>query len=354
MPRQTCVCLFSGIGGMGMMLPVRVLLRVERDPYARMVLEARMAEGMLDQTPIHDDICTLDKVPPHDMMIAGFPCQDISTAGKGAGFEGKKSILFYQVARLVEQSRPPTVMLENVANLLNMPGVWQPVLTEMSRLGYDIYWTLVCAGQAGAPQKRARWFCYCVKRRDVGDVHMTFDGDKMHKDGACLRGVCRQVEGHGLPMYKLARPLVFRALEGVPCRGKVLAHDVVRYRWCTPRANGGNNACNNMTYRSIRDISSQLRFEVGTKERHMHYNPDWVDWLMGLPAGWTDVARETTQPFEGWRHEPCKRMAPQRPHHYADRARCLGNMCVPHTAKIAYDVLKARAGVKIQEEKQSI
>lgn len=349
-----CLCCFSGIGGMGMLLPVRHVMMVERDPYARMVLEARMAEGMLDKVPIHDDIRTLTEPPPHDILIAGFPCQDLSIAGGKAGFGGKKSVLFYEVARLAQIARPKYVFLENVQNIINMTTVWQSVLREMSRLGYDMYWTLMAAGHAGAPQKRMRWFCYCVRRRELGEVEMTYGREKMPKNGQCIQGICSEVDGHELPMTKLARPLIFRALEGVPCRSKVCERDVERYRWCTPRASGGNSATRNMTSRGIRDIASQLRFEVNTKERHMHHNPDWVDWLMGLPVGWTDVQRERTENFPGWKREPCKRMSARRPHHYTERCRCLGNMCVPQTARLAYDVLTRRVGVKIQEEKQSI
>ena len=183
---------------------------------------------------------------------------------------------------------------------------------------------------------------------------MFFGTEKMPKDGQCIQGLCSEVEGHGMPLCKLARPLTFRALEGIPCRGKVLTHDVVRYRWCTPRASGGNSATRNMTSRGIRDIASQLRFEVNTKGRYMHHNPDWLDWLMGLPVGWTDVQRERTEDFPGWKHEPCERMSAKRPPHYTDRCRCLGNMCVPQSARCAYDVLTKRVGVKIQEEKESI
>ena len=339
---------------MGMMLPVHHVMMVEMDPYARMVLEARMAEGMLDKVPIHDDIRTLTEPPPHDILIAGFPCTDVSSAGKKAGFGGKKSVLFYEVARLAQTARPKYVFLENVQHITNMTGVWQPVMQEMSRLGYDMHWTMVAAGHAGSPQKRMRWFCYCVRQRDMGEIEMTFGGDKMPRDGQCLQGVCTQVPGHELPMYKLAHPLVFRALEGVKCRGKIHKGEVIRYRWVTPRAVGGNSATRNMTNRGIKDIASQLRFEIKTKERHMHINPNWTDWLMGLPVGWTDATRERTDSFTGWKEEPCKRMSATLPHHYRDRCKCLGNMCVPHTAKIAYDVLTRRASVKIQEEKQSI
>ena len=339
---------------MGMRLPVEHVMMVERDPFARMVLKARMREGKLEHVPIHDDIRTLTDIPPHDILIAGFPCQDVSNAGKKAGFEGKKSVLFYEVARIVGNARPPLVMLENVHNILNMKKVWQPVLQEMSRLGYDMFWTLIAAGQVGAPQKRVRWFCLCVKTRAEGDVPMVFGTDRMPKDGKCVGGVCHEVPGHELPMQKLAFPLIFRALEDVPCKGKILRQDVVRYRWNTPRASGGNSATRNMTYRSIRDLSSQLRFEINTKGRHMHQNPEWVEWLMGLPLGWTDVTRADTKPFPGWETEPCKRMAKTRPLHYADRCRCLGNMCVPQSAKVAFDVLTERAGVKIHEEKESI
>lgn len=339
---------------MGLRLPVQHVMMVEKDPFARMVLKARMREGKLENVPIHDDIRTLTDPPPHDILIAGIPCQDVSNAGKKAGFTGKRTVLFYEMSRIARKARPPLVFLENVQHIVNMQGVWQPILAEMSQLGYDMMWTVVAAGQVGAPQKRARWFCLCVQTREEGEVPMVFGASKMHKDGQCVGGVCSAVPGHELPMHKLAFPLTFRALEGVPCRGKVLLHDVVRYRWCTPRASGGNSATRNMTYRSIRDISSQLRFEIGTKEKHMHQNPNWIEWLMGLPVGWTDVMRADTGAFAGWETEPCERMAATRPAHYTERCRCLGNMCVPQSAEIAFGVLTKRAGVKIEEEKQSI
>ena len=99
--------LFSGISGLSIGQPV---MYCEIDKRATDVLKARMKDGSLPKVPIHTDVTTLLSIPTGvDLLEAGFPCQDISCAGVQRGFHGKKSILFYHVARLVETSRPPLV-----------------------------------------------------------------------------------------------------------------------------------------------------------------------------------------------------------------------------------------------------
>ena len=129
-----CLDLFSGIGGMGRLLPFEPVMFCEWDEFPRSVLERRIKSGDLPDVPIHEDVRTLDP-PDHDILIGGFPCQDISTLGLKKGLKGDKSSLYYQILRIVKIKHPKYVFLENVAHILQMPEVWQVVLTTLR-----IYW----------------------------------------------------------------------------------------------------------------------------------------------------------------------------------------------------------------------
>lgn len=89
-----------------------------------------------------------------DVICGGFPCQDISFAGKGAGLAGERSGLFYEVARLVGELEPRYVILENVAALLSR-GL-ADVLGTLASLGYDAEWHCIPASYVGAPHRRDR------------------------------------------------------------------------------------------------------------------------------------------------------------------------------------------------------
>ena len=119
--------LFSGIGGISLALQpwCKTVCYCEIDPYAVGVLTKQMAAGNLDMSPIWDDARTLGEselaqVGPIDCITGGFPCQDISCAGKGAGIvEGEtRSGLFYEIVRLIRLARPRLVFLENVPAIL--------------------------------------------------------------------------------------------------------------------------------------------------------------------------------------------------------------------------------------------
>src|SRR5215203_2948326 len=81
----------------------RTVLHVEREAHGASVLAARMEEGSLDAAPIWSDVTTLDAVAWHgrvDIVVAGFPCQDLSVAGRRVGLDGKRSGLFFEVVRI--------------------------------------------------------------------------------------------------------------------------------------------------------------------------------------------------------------------------------------------------------------
>jgi len=97
-----------------------------------------------------------DQVEPVDIMCAGFPCQPFSHAGKRLGAGDERAIFAY-IADAISVLRPGIVVLENVAGLLTLGG--PGVVGTLAGLGYDLRWGVVRASDAGAPHRRARWFC---------------------------------------------------------------------------------------------------------------------------------------------------------------------------------------------------
>jgi DNA (cytosine-5)-methyltransferase 1 len=153
--------LFSGIGGLSLALEpwVRPIAYCENDRYAQAVLLSRMRSGELATAPIWDDVSTLqgDVLGRWiDIIYGGFPCQDISVAGRGAGLEGERSGLFLHVARLAKEIEPTFIFLENVPAIRTRGlGV---VIEHLAGLGFDCRWTTVSAAEVGAPHLRKRWF----------------------------------------------------------------------------------------------------------------------------------------------------------------------------------------------------
>jgi len=149
--------LFSGIGGFELGFEAtgrfKTLWQVERDSYATQVLAKHWPDVVR-----HDDVCTWPnkKTQPVDVIIGGFPCQDISYAGKGAGLDGERSGLFYELMRIVRVVGPKYVVFENVAALFTR-GMDQVLGTLASR-GYDAEWEVVSAASVGAPHRRDRVF----------------------------------------------------------------------------------------------------------------------------------------------------------------------------------------------------
>jgi len=147
--------LFSGIGGFELGLERAglgpVLWQCEIDPFCREVLTKHWPDAER-----FDDVIGLEP-PAVDLICGGFPCQDISLAGKGAGIaEGTRSGLWAEYARIVGLVRPRFVVVENVSALL-VRGM-ERVLGDMAALGYDAWWDCIPAAAVGAPHRRDRVF----------------------------------------------------------------------------------------------------------------------------------------------------------------------------------------------------
>ena len=165
------LALFAGVGGGilgGHLLGWRCVCAVEYDKYARNVLLARQRDGCLPKFPIWDDVRTFDGKPWRgvvDVVSGGFPCQDISSAGKGAGIEGARSGLWKEMARIIGEVRPQFAFVEN-SPLLIRRGL-TTVLSDLAEMGYDAVWGIVSAADCGAPHIRKRiWIlAYTTSKR---------------------------------------------------------------------------------------------------------------------------------------------------------------------------------------------
>ena len=147
---------FSGIGGFSLAARwlggIETVQFVERDPYCQQVLAKHWPT-----VPIHDDICTFSPAPGSaDIVCGGFPCQDISQAGKGAGLAGSRSGLFYELLRVVCLVGPRYVVLENVAAITHR-GM-DDVLGALAEAGYNAEWACIPAAALGACHQRDRWW----------------------------------------------------------------------------------------------------------------------------------------------------------------------------------------------------
>lgn len=154
------LALFAGGGGgiLGStLIGWRTVCAVEIDPKARDVLIRRQKEGHISAFPIWDDVCTFDGEPWQrtiDVITGGFPCTNISAAGKGEGIAGKDSRLFFEMLRIIEEVRPQFVLAENSPHLRTKGlGV---ILSGLARLGYDAKWGVLGARHVGANHRRDR------------------------------------------------------------------------------------------------------------------------------------------------------------------------------------------------------
>ena len=152
--------LFAGAGGGilgGMLLGHTTVCAVEIEPYCRKVLLQRQRDGILPKFPIWDDVTTFDGKPWRgkvDVVCGGFPCQDISCAGKGKGLSGERSGLWGEFARIIGEIRPRYAFVEN-SPMLTLRGL-DRVLGDLAEMGYNARWGVLGCDRVGGLHRRAR------------------------------------------------------------------------------------------------------------------------------------------------------------------------------------------------------
>lgn len=149
--------LFSGIGGIRLGFERHGCTNVfssEWDRYARQMYEANFGEKPFGDI---NDIDPSD-IPDHDILLAGFPCQPFSIAGKGLGFEDTRGTLFFNIAEILKTKQPKAFLLENVKRLTTHDSgrTFRIILETLKQLGYTVYFKVLNTLDFGLPQKRER------------------------------------------------------------------------------------------------------------------------------------------------------------------------------------------------------
>ncbi len=174
---------FSGVGGLDLGFEragIKTVSVCEIDPYASSVLAERFPEA-----PNLGSITEInaDDIPEADIWSGGFPCQDLSVAGKRAGFAGKRSSLAFTFLDLVEQRRPRWIVLENVPGLFssNNGADFGRLLHEMEQLRYSVAWRTLDARYFGVAQRRRRVFIVASLEPDrAAEVLFECEGCERH------------------------------------------------------------------------------------------------------------------------------------------------------------------------------
>ena len=164
--KMKAVSLFAGVGGFDLALErsgVEVVASVEIDNKAQEVLRRRFPNSTIfgDVTEVTGEQLISAGFDPVDGIITGgFPCQDLSVAGKRAGLAGKRSGLFWEICRLLDETRTQNFILENVPGLLssNNGRDMAVVIEALVQRGYRVGWRVLDAQYFGVPQRRRRVF----------------------------------------------------------------------------------------------------------------------------------------------------------------------------------------------------
>lgn len=148
--------LFSGIGGIDLGLEragMECRWQIEIDPFCQKVLSVHWPNVRK-----YGDITTVEgsELEPVDLLVGGFPCQDVSHAGLRTGIDGSRSGLWREFARLIRDLRPSFALVENVPGLADR-GLSR-VLGDLAEIGFDAEWTIISACSFGAPHPRERLF----------------------------------------------------------------------------------------------------------------------------------------------------------------------------------------------------
>ena len=228
-PRIKTLHLFAGAGGgilADLLLGHQPIGAVEIEAYPRKVLLQRQLDGCLPEFPIWDDVRTFRSDNPdtsayidrlrgirNELAICGgFPCQDISVAGRGAGITGERSGLWNEMARIIREIRPRYVFVENSPMLVTR-GL-DVVLSEIAALGFDARWGVVGAHHAGADHKRERIWILADAVRKRGQARSS--DSQARQEGLPAKPI--DEADTGKPHWWATEPDVVRVAHGLAAR----------------------------------------------------------------------------------------------------------------------------------------
>lgn len=284
------------------------MLYCEKDVIAQKVLKLNITKGVLPTAKLVTDVNNLKSVKC-DIITAGWPCTGFSLCGKLGGFGNKDSNLIRKLSDVVISSQPDVVLLENVSTVAS-ERYFPQLKRIVSRWGYSSAYTLLPAYAVGLPHKRTRWFCVCFKNIDTLKIlfekwqtPLTIgrepirngqqDKTYWHRWKLLGRSVVPQCIQYSFKL--ITRELLSR--RGLDCNMLYVQAPVTKKPnlkicirpnfvlsiWPTPRTNTSFAAT--FSKRSARDLQNAVKWDVRSKLRGP--NIQWVEWLMGYPAGWT-------------------------------------------------------------------
>lgn len=181
--------LFAGIGGMRIPfdeLGGKCVFTSELDPHAEVVYRRNFPGQHLFNCDIREYDDNPELIPNHELLLAGFPCQPFSQAGKRLGFEDTRGTLFFSIASIARAKQPRVILLENVRGLQNHDGgrTLQTILATLDEIGYLSFTKVLNARDFGLPQNRRRLFIVAIRRDVLGAENYLFplgtvDSDKI-------------------------------------------------------------------------------------------------------------------------------------------------------------------------------
>ena len=195
------LALFAGAGGGilgGHLLGWRTVCAVEWEPYAASVLVQRQNDGILPPFPIWDDVQTFDGKPWRgivDVVSGGFPCQDISAAGKGAGIDGERSGMWREMARIICEVRPRYAFIEN-SPMLTTRGL-DRVLSDLASMGFDARWGVLGAADVGAPHQRDRIWVI------ANPTNLRLQAQRPEQQTTGFAGICKEMAHPAISRLKI-------------------------------------------------------------------------------------------------------------------------------------------------------
>lgn len=360
---MTVGSLFTGIGGLDLALEHfghRVIWQAESDGYARAVLAKHWPA-----VKCFEDVREIDATsPPPDIICGGFPCQDISNAGKRVGIDGERSGLWSEFARIIRELRPRLVFVENVA-ALTVRGL-DRVLGDLAALGFDAEWDVLRAADVGAPHLRARIFILAFTNRarlcDAEDA-----GADSGDEGTCEAAKGRRSTGRAEPERSGSLPHAQRDAVRVES-GRLGGTRGAGTPVSGPDGVYGNVAHADEHGLSIERSSQRERSEAGFEDAPRNVADgccssgtlaDAHSPRRGSETGIAIARERAAETGQGeaehrgrarslgghWAVEPpVGRVAHGVPRR-VDRLRCLGNAVVWQQAAFAFETLTARAGI---------
>lgn len=328
------ISLFAGVGMTDIAVEAagfQTIATAEIDPFCRRVLATRFPSAV-HYADVRDVSINCLPVSRPLLISGGFPCQDVSSIGTRQGLQGARSGLWSEFARVIGEFRPEYVLVENVA-ALRTRGL-ETVLRDLASLGYDVRWDCIPAAAVGAWHLRDRLFIVGAK----SPTPEPFTGPYSPERAGMVHGG----QQHPMSPFSTVRQARAKATDA----GIRLLPTPRRApnEWRTTRNAPTHGSTHGATLAGmVNDLERAAgRVPARSSDSAGNINPEWVEWLMGIPIGWTspDVQASDLSIHSGWAKEPSIPRTVDKPPHRRHRLCALGNGLVPQAAAVALEWIK--------------